>query len=429
MKPFSTLLLVSLLATSALAADDPFELTGLPPGTEVLPTKGSRVFPTPGTTPGQPIESRPPELETDKPAFPGQTRAPYRATVPYTFTLITDQLKAPWSLAFLPDGKMLVSEKSAALRIVDAKGSISEPIANVPATYRTGTLGFHEVVLDQKFATTHRIFFSFFELVADEKTTLALASATLDEAKGALNDVKVIFQAYPPMPKALGTNGGGRILVAKDGTLFMTVGDRSRSPPWQVAQRLDTHLGKIIHLTTDGKAAPGNPFIGKAGALPEIWSLGHRSEQGLTFDAKGRLWETEHGPRGGDELNLIEAGKNYGWPIIFHGIDYPGELINGGLTEKEGMEQPRYYWDPVIAPSGLAFYSGKLFPAWKDSVFVGALRGSMMDRLTIKGDKVVDEEPLLVDMKSRVRDIRIGPEGAVYVLFDDGKLGKLTPKS
>ena len=426
MKSLSILLLVMLTA-SAFGAEPPFELTGLPPGATLGVSKSSRVFPTPMTTPGQPIETRPPELETDKPAFPGQTRAPYRATVPYTFTLITDQLKAPWSLAFLPDGKMLISEKSAALRIVDAKGNVSEPLANVPATHRTGTLGFHEVVLDQKFATNHRIFFSYFEPNAEEMTTLALASATLDEKGGAINDVKVIFRAYPAMPKALGTNGGGRIVIAKDGTLFMTVGDRSRSPPWQVAQRLDTHLGKIIHLTTEGKPAPGNPFIGKEGALPEIWSIGHRSEQGLTFDSKGRLWETEHGPRGGDELNLIEPGKNYGWPVIFHGIDYPGEY--GGLTEKEGMEQPRYYWDPVIAPSGLTFYTGKLFPAWKDSVFVGGLRSTMLDRLTIKDGKVVDEEPLLFDMKTRVRDVRVGPEGALYVLFDDGKLGKLTPKS
>lgn len=427
MKPFSTVFLALLASSAVFAADPPFELTGLPPGATLGKSQSSRAFPTPVMTPGQPIETRPPELETDKPAFPGQTRAPYRATVPFTFTLITDRLKAPWSLAFLPSGNMLVSEKSGALRIVDPKGSVSEPLTNVPATFRTGTLGFHEVVLDQKFAKNHRIFFSYFEPNAEEMTTLALASAKLDEIGGAINDVKVIFRAYPAMPKALGTNGGGRILIAKDGTLFMTVGDRSRSPPWDVAQRLDTHLGKIIHLTTEGKPGPGNPFIGKAGALPEIWSIGHRSEQGLTFDAKGRLWETEHGPRGGDELNLIEAGKNYGWPIIFHGIDYPGEY--GGLTEKDGMEQPRYYWDPVIAPSGLMFYTGKLFPAWKDSVFVGGLRSTMLDRLTTKDDKVVDEEPLLFDMKTRVRDVREGPEGAIYVLFDDGKLGKLTPKS
>jgi glucose/arabinose dehydrogenase len=174
---------------------------------------------------------------------------------------------------------------------------------------------------------------------------------------------------------------------------------------------------------------PGNPFIGKPGALPEIWSYGHRSEQGLTIHPQtGELWETEHGPRGGDELNTPEAGKNYGWPVIVHGIDYIGTKIGQGITEKAGMEQPLYYWDPVIAPSGLAFYTGDLFPQWKGSVFVGALRGEMLDRLTLSGKKVVAEEPLLVDLHARIRDVRMGPEGAVYALTDNGKLLKLTPR-
>jgi aldose sugar dehydrogenase len=230
------------------------------------------------------------------------------------------------------------------------------------------------------------------------------------------------------LPRSLMANEGGRIAIAPDGTLFVTIGDRSKSPPWTVAQRLDTHLGKVIHITADGAPAPGNPYIGKAGALPEIWSSGHRSQEGLAFDPSGRLWETENGPRGGDELNLIQPGKNYGWPTALHGIDYPGQLLNNGATEQAGTEQARYYWDPVIAPSGLAFYKGSLFPQWKNSVFVGALRGQLLDRLTLSGTKVVDEEPLLVDLHARIRDVRIGPEGAVYVLTDDTRLLKLTPK-
>jgi len=209
------------------------------------------------------------------------------------------------------------------------------------------------------------------------------------------------------------------------------IGDRSKSPPWDMAQRLDTDLGKMIHITPNGDPAPNNPYLGKTGILPEIWSAGHRSEEGLAIDPSGRLWEVEDGPRGGDELNTPEAGKNYGWPVIVHGIDYPGQTIGDGIVEKAGMEQPHYYWDPVIAPSGLAFYTGNLFPAWKGSVFVGALRGQMLDRLTLQGDKVVAEEPLLVELKSRIRDVRVGPEGAVYVLTDsatEGKLLKLTPK-
>ena len=269
-----------------------------------------------------------------------------------------------------------------------------------------------------------------------------VARARLDEAKRALTDVTVIFRAQPAMPsKRLGGKTGGRIAIGRDGSLFVTIGDRSDSPPWDVAQRMDTHLGKIIHITPDGAPAPDNPFLGKPGVLPEIWASGLRSQEGLAFDPRtGRLWENEHGPRGGDELNIIEKGKNYGWPVIAHGIDYPGTPIGEGITHKEGMEEPVYYWDPVIAPSGLAFYTGNLFPQWKNSVFVGGLRGMMLDRLTLANDKVVAEEPLLTDLRARIRDVRVGPDGAVYVLTDSGtpsvspntpptsKLLKLTPK-
>jgi glucose/arabinose dehydrogenase len=351
----------------------------------------------PAMIPGKPIETRPPELATDKPAFPGQTRAPYRATAPFKVTVLTSQLKSPWSLAFLPDGKMLVTEKPGAMRIVDAQGSLSKPLTGVPAVNFQGQVGLLDVALDPRFAANHRIFFTFSDPVGADNSALVVARARLDEAAGALSDVKVIFRAKPDLPKTQGANEGGRIAIGRDGNLFVTIGDRSRSPPWDVAQKLDNDLGKIIHITPDGAPAPGNPFVGKANALPEIWSIGHRSEEGLAFDPAGRLWETEHGPRGGDELNTPEAGKNYGWPVIVHGIDYPGEKINGGLTEKAGMEQPHYYWDPVIAPSGLAFYQGSLFPQWKNSVFVGALRGMMLDRLTLSGNKVVVEEPLGVD--------------------------------
>jgi glucose/arabinose dehydrogenase len=378
-------------------------------------------------TPGQPIETRPPELSTDKPAFPGQTRAPFKATTPVKVATLTDRLKAPWSLAFLPDGRMLVTEKAGTMRIVDAKGAVGAPLSGVPAVVAQGQVGLLDVALDRAFGANQRIFFSYAEAVGDANFNIAVASAKLDPAAGALSDVKVIFRAKPDLPRMRAANSGGRIAVAADGTLFVTIGDRSQSPPWDVAQKLDNHLGKMIHITADGAPAPGNPFVGRAGALPEIWSIGHRSEEGLAFDPNGRLWETEHGPRGGDELNTPEAGKNYGWPVIVHGIDYPGDKINGGLTEKPGLEQPHYYWDPVIAPSGLAFYQGNLFPQWKNSVLVGALRGQMLDRLTLAGDKVVDEEPLLFDQHSRVRDVRVGPDGAVYVLTDEGKLLKLTP--
>jgi glucose/arabinose dehydrogenase len=244
----------------------------------------------------------------------------------------------------------------------------------------------------------------------------------------------------PVMPsKRLGAKTGGRIVFDRGGNVLMTLGDRSDSPPWDVAQKMDNHLGKIIRVTPDGAVPPDNPFVGKPGVLPEIWAYGMRSPEGLAYDPRtGRLWQNDHGPRGGDELNIVEKGKNYGWPTVVHGIDYPGTPI--GVTSMKGMEEPIYYWDPVIAPSGLAFYTGNLFPQWKNSLFVGGLRGAMLDRLEIVNNKVVAEEPLLTDLRSRIRDVRVGPDGAVYVLTDSGtpsmrpdtpptsKLLKLTPK-
>jgi glucose/arabinose dehydrogenase len=400
---------------------------------------------TPSWTEGQPIDKRPPEKSDDKPFFPEQTRAPYHASAPFQVTTLIDNLPAPWSLAFLPDGKIILTERlPGSIRILDTKGVLSEPLAGVAALASPAAMdiGLLDVVLDPHFATNHQIFFTFYDYIDGTNSNTNVARAKLDETKAALSDAKVIFRAQPAMPsKRLGGKSGGRIAIAPDGSLFITIGDRSDSPPWNVAQQLDNDLGKIIHLTPDGAPAPDNPFLGKPGVLPEIWAYGTRSQEGLAFDPKtGRLWETEHGPRGGDELNIIEKGKNYGWPVIAHGIDYPGTPIGEGITHKEGMEEPVYYWDPVIAPSGLAFYSGSLFPQWQGSVFVGGLAGMVLDRLTIKNDKVISEEPLLTDLHSRIRDVRVGPDGAVYVLTDSGtgtvspqtpptsKLLKLTPK-
>jgi glucose/arabinose dehydrogenase len=378
---------------------------------------------------GQSIESRPPEKADDKPAFPGQTRAPFHATAAPVVTTLTDKLKSPWSFAFLPDGKILITEKPGTMRVLDKNGTLSDPVKNVPAVSAIGQVGLLDLALDPAFGTNHRIFFTYSEAVGTNDSQIVVARARFDEAAGALSDISVIFRAQPALPKTRSANQGGRIAVGRDGNLFVTIGDRSQSPPWDMAQKLDNDLGKMIHITPDGKPAPGNPFIGKEGALPEIWSYGHRSEEGLTINpATGELWETEHGPRGGDKLQTPEAGKNYGWPVYVHGIDYPGTTIGEGITEKAGTEQPLYYWDPVVAPSGLAFYTGNLFPEWKNSIFVGALRGQMLDRVTLNGKKVVSEEPLLVDLHTRIRDVRMGPDGAVYVLTDANKLLKLTPK-
>jgi len=440
-------LFISILSASAIAVyaqtPEPQPQTGS--ATAAAPSAHPPGWPARVTIDGQPIDQRPPEKSDDKPAFPEQTRAPYHATAPYQVTTLIDTLPAPWSLAFLPDGKIILTERlPGSIRILDTKGALSEPVAGVRELASPGAkdIGVLDVALDPHFAANHRIFFTFYDYIDGTNSNTYVARATLDEARCAITDAKVIFRALPIMPsKRLGGKTGGRIAIAPDGSLFLPIGDRSDSPPWDVAQRMDTHLGKIIHITADGAPAPDNPFLGKPGVLPEIWATGTRSQEGLAFDPKtGRLWETEHGPRGGDELNIIEKGKNYGWPVIVHGIDYPGTAIGEGITHKEGMEEPVYYWDPVIAPSGLAFYSGTLFPQWKDSVFVGGLRGAMLDRLKIVNDKVVEEEPLLMDLHARIRDVRVGPDGAVYVLTDSGtasvspntpptsKLLKLTPK-
>jgi aldose sugar dehydrogenase len=337
-----------------------------PTNAPVPQTRPNRSFPTPSTVGGQPIETRPPEKRDDKPAFPGQTRAPYEKTVPYTVTILTDQLHTPWSFAFLPDGKFLITEKPGAMRLLDKAGMLSPPLTGVPAVSAIGQVGMLDVALDPHFASNQRIFFTFSEPVSETNSTIVVASAHLDEAAGALRDVAVIFRAKPDLPRTRSANQGGRLAIGRDGNLFVTIGDRSQSPPWEMAQKLDNDLGKIIHITPDGTPAPGNPFLNKPGALPEIWSYGHRSEQGLTIHPQtGELWETEHGPRGGDELNTPQPGKNYGWPVIVHGIDYPGATIGQGITEQAGMEQPHYYWDPVIAPRALLstralyFRSGK----------------------------------------------------------------------
>jgi glucose/arabinose dehydrogenase len=388
--------------------------------------------------PGQPIQNRAPEKSLEVPAFSGQTRAPFQTSRPYRISVITDKLHSPWSLAFLPDGKFLVTEKRpAAMRIVGRDGSVSAPLANLASISRVPDFGLLDVALDPKFAVNHRIFFTFFEVVAPAPGAKAtnsntyVARATLDEGAGALRDVSVIFRSIPEVPsKRLGLKTGGRIAIGQDGNLFITIGDRSDTTPWDVAQNLDTDLGKIIHITPDGAPAADNPFLGRADARPEIWTYGNRSEEGLAFrPGTSQLWETEHGPRGGDELNLIQRGRNYGWPVISYGIDYDGKPITGGITQKAGMEQPVYFWDPVIAPSGLAFYQGDLFPDWKDSVFVGGLRGLILTRLKLSGDRVVGEEGLLTDLYAPIRDVRVGPEGAVYVLTDKDSLLMLTPKA
>ncbi|HEX4133260.1 MAG TPA: PQQ-dependent sugar dehydrogenase [Bryobacteraceae bacterium] len=391
---------------------------------------------------GKPIDPRPSSKTDDHASWEGQTRAPYEPSgVAYTVTTVTDKLVAPWSIAFLPgtNGRMLVTEKQGNMRIVDPDGAVSEPLTGVPMVHFQGQVGLLDLALDKNFMRNRRIFFTYSENVNDMDSHIVLASATLNPDLKGITGAHIIFGSMPALSnRRAGANQGGRIAVDRAGNLFVAIGDRAPTPPTDYGQRNDTTIGKMLHLTPEGKPVPGNPYIGKAGYAPEVYSMGHRSPEGLAINpANGELWETEHGPQGGDELNKIEPGKNYGWPVITHGIDYNNTPITGGIVEKEGLEQPRYYWNPVIAPSGMAFYQGKQFPGWKDSIFSGGLGAQLLDRLHMdwKTNKVIGEEPLLLEpgIRARIRDVRFGPDGMIYVLTDSNppataKMYKITPK-
>jgi glucose/arabinose dehydrogenase len=375
-----------------------------------------------------PEETQPPNVPSQKPAFPGQTRAP-RLTTATAFQVVTVArgLENPWGLAFLPDGRMLVTERPGRLRIVSASGALSPPVQGVPAVVQGGQLGLYGLALDPQFAGDHRLYFAYSE-PRGGGSTLAVARAELAEgATPRLQNLQVIFRAQPV--RAGTANIGGRLVFARDGTLFVTVGDRFSA--MDLAQTLDNDLGKLVRINPDGSIPRDNPFVGRRGARPEIWSYGHRNSEAAAINPwTGKLWIVEHGARGGDEVNIPEAGKNYGWPVITYGEDYSGLPIGAGITQKAGMEQPIYYWDPVLAPSGMAFYDASLFPAWKGSLFVGGLKPEHLARLTLKGDRVVGEEWLLTELGERIRDVVVGPDGAVYVLTDNdrGRVLKLAPK-
>ncbi len=334
---------------------------------------------------------------------------------------LAHELERPWALAFLPDGRMLVTERPGRMRIVTQDGHVSEPLKGVPAVAAGGQGGMLDVILDADFAANHTIYFAYAERGAGGSgTAVARAELMSDE----LRDVKVIYRQRPKVSGNL--QFGARIVQTPDRNLFVTLGDRYQRDE---AQNLDSGLGKIIRIRPDGSIPPDNPFIGRPGVQPEIWSYGHRSPEGAALTpATGAFWMHEHGPQGGDEINVIQPGKNYGWPVITWGIDYDGTRIGEGTT-KAGMEQPIYYWVPSIAPSGMAFYTGNAFPGWKGNLFVGSLKFGRMVRLELNGDKVTHEERMLKEVNARIRDVRMGPDGLLYLLTDEneGKLLKLEP--
>ena len=340
--------------------------------------------------------------------------------------VVANGLQNPWGLAFIGDGRMLVTERPGRMRIVEPDGHIGAPLAGVPKVDAGGQGGLLDVVADSQFERNRTVYFCFSEPGAGGNST-ALASARLSDDATRLEDVRVVFSQKPKFASRV--HFGCRIAEAKDHTLFLTLGDRFQR--MDDAQTLDNHHGKVVRLRKDGSAPPDNPFTTKPGALPEIWSYGHRNLQGAAIGPDGRLWTSEHGPQGGDEINRPEAGKNYGWPVITYGENYGGGAIGDGLSSKDGMEQPLHYWVPSIAPSGMAWVTSERYGKdWKGSMLVGSLKFRHLVRLKFNGTKLVKEEKLLPDLNQRVRDVRQGPDGLIYLLTDHvrGQLLRLQPK-
>jgi glucose/arabinose dehydrogenase len=334
-------------------------------------------------------------------------------------------LSFPWAIAFLPDGRMLVTERAGRMRIVAQSGQLSSAIANLPAVAARGQGGLHDVILDRDFANNRTIYFCYAGAVSGGAETTMARARLVDGNPPQLEDVKVIFQQQGP--PSSGNHFGCRIVQAGDGNLFLTTGEHFRFR--NEAQNLGNHLGKVIRVTPGGGVPADNPFVKQAGAKPEIWSYGHRNMQGAALNPQsGKLWTHEHGPMGGDEINIPQAGKNYGWPVIGYGIDYDGTRIHKS-TSAPGMEQPVKYWVPSIAPSGMAFYTGTLFPNWRGNLFVGALAGQMLVRLELNGETVGKEERLLQNLRERIRDVRQGPDGALYLATDNnnGRILRVSP--
>ncbi|WP_257214786.1 PQQ-dependent sugar dehydrogenase [Variovorax sp. 54] len=339
---------------------------------------------------------------------------------------VASGLENPWGVAFLPEGRFVVTEKPGRLRLVAADGKLGAPIQGLPPVAAGGQGGLLDVLADSGFAQNRTLYFCYSEPEAGggSANSTALARARLSADGTKLEALKVIFSQKPKV--ASRAHFGCRIVEARDGNLFLTLGDRfSRK---EDAQTLDNHHGKVVRIAKDGSVPKDNPFVGKAGALPEIWSYGHRNSQGATLAPDGRFWMTEHGPQGGDEINIPRAGVNHGWPVITYGENYGGGKIGEGITRKDGMEQPLHYWVPSIAPSGMAFLTSDRYgAAWKGNLFVGSLKFGYLDRIELKDDKVVAEHKLLADGRARIRDVKQAPDGLLYVLTDesDGKLLRL----
>ena len=373
-----------------------------------------------------------PPVETQKPntdyksAKAGQTRvAGVKTKTAYKVDKMAEKLGLPWAVTPLPDGRLLITERKGSMQILDANGALVKKITGFPEVDASGQGGMLDVALDPNFSKNKMIYWSFSEKNG-VGNLMAVAKGELNEVESKVQNPVVIFRATPALKSSM--HYGSRLVFDKDGNLFASTGERSILEGRKQAQWLNSGLGKIFKITKDGKPAPGNPFINQKDAMPEIFAYGVRNAQSLDINpATGEVWEAEFGPRGGDEVNIIRAGKNYGWPTITYGLEYSGEKVGDGIQQKEGMEQPVYYWDPVLSPSGMTFYKGNTIPEWKNNLFIGGLSSMHIVRLVIQNNKVVGEERLLDDKKERFRDVAYF-NGMLYAITDGGNLYRISKK-
>jgi len=404
------------------------EDSGVPPEDAGVPPDAGNPPEEPLPT-GPPVPQGPPNVPEFAPAFPGQTRVPaIQSKTAIQVAEIASGFRNPWAIAFLPDQRMLVTEKpTGALYIVTPQGAKSPAVTGLPAVDGRGQGGLLDVEVGPDYAQTQLIYWTYAE-PRQGGNGLAVARARLvDGAQPRVENVQVIFRMMPTLESTL--HFGGRLVFAPDGKLFVTLGERSILAGRAQARDVTSHFGKVVRINPDGSVPQDNPFVNTTGAKPEIWSVGHRNVQSAALDSQGRLWTVEMGPRGGDELNRPESGKDYGWPTIGYGEEYSGTPIHQS-PQGQGMEQPVYYWDPVISPSGMTIYTGNLFPEWRNNVFIGGLSARALVRLRMHNDRAVGEEHLLKDRNQRIRDVVQGPDGALYLLTDEtsGKLLKITPQ-
>ncbi len=360
------------------------------------------------------------------PAFAGQTRVNgVKTSTPYKISVLSSALSSPWGITNLPDGRLLITEKGGTMRIATATGTLSGPVTGLPAVNSAGQGGLLGVCVDPQFSTNRMIYWVFSENVAGGNQT-SVAKGKLSASETAVENITVIYRANPAANVG-SLHYGGRIVFDNTGNLMISTGERSDLSTRPLAQSVTAALGKVVRITVNGQPAAGNPTFTQSGALPELYSMGHRNPQGLAIHPiTGELWESEHGPRGGDEINRVQGGANYGWPTITYGIEYSGTVIGNGIQQQSGMQQPVYYWDPVISPSGITFYKGNNIPEWQNNLFVAALSGKHIVRLVINNNVVTGEERLLADQNQRFRDITQGTDSALYAVTDEGRLFRIS---